>query len=72
MNKKVITIGIDCRDLQIATSGTKTYLVEIVKALQEPIESTDVRIVIIKPFLPVISGKTVLAKAFKHIQFFCW
>ena len=72
MNKKVITIGIDCRDLQIATSGTKTYLVEIVKALQEPIESTDVRIVIIKPFLPVISGKTVLAKAFKHLQFFCW
>jgi len=72
MKKKVNTIGIDCRDLQVATSGTKTYLVEIVKALQENEESTGVRIVLIKPFLPVITGKSDLSKAFKHIQFFCW
>jgi glycosyltransferase involved in cell wall biosynthesis len=72
MNEKVITIGIDCRDLQVAISGTKTYLVEIVKALQENEARGGVRVVLIKPFLPVITGKSFLSKAFKHLQFFCW
>ena len=74
MNKRIFVkiIGIDCRDLQVASSGTKTYLAEIIKALQETKESPNVRIVLIKPFLPVISGKSFLAKGLKHIQFFCW
>ena len=33
--KKPITIGIDIRDLKLATTGTKTYLTELLSALKK-------------------------------------
>ena len=72
---KTLKIGVDCRDLNIATTGTKTYLVELIAALttlQQTAANHDFELILIKPLLGVIPGNTALSKLIRHFQFFWW
>jgi glycosyltransferase involved in cell wall biosynthesis len=70
-NKKNIRVGIDCRDLLIAKTGSKTYLSEILKVSRE-IDNQDISFIELSPFFQPIQSKGIFGKIFKHIQFYCW
>jgi hypothetical protein len=55
--KKIITIGVDCRDLLKATTGTKTYLYELTEQFKQT-PSTTVRFVYLHDPFPVPKGRT--------------
>ena len=66
-----IRIGIDCRDLSIAKTGSRTYLVELINPFKEAAPN-DITLIELNPFLPVIRIKGKIGKIFKHLQFICW
>ena len=66
-----IRVGIDCRDLLIAKTGSKTYLSELLKAAGN-LDEDDVRFIQLKPLFKPVQSRTILGKIFKHIQFVCW
>jgi glycosyltransferase involved in cell wall biosynthesis len=80
---KPLKIAVDCRDLQIATTGTKTYLTELIAALKT-LQQTggnhtlhtnvaqDFELILIEPILGVMPGNTALSKLIRHFQFFWW
>ena len=70
MNKPV-RIGIDTRDLKLATTGTKTYLSELLKS----IKNTNVEHYSILEFGSIWKpywGKNIIGKIYEHINFFIW
>jgi glycosyltransferase involved in cell wall biosynthesis len=69
--KKIITIGIDCRDLLKATTGTKTYLYELIEQFKQ-LPFTTVRFVYLHDPLPVPKGKSYFHKFLEHFFFFAW
>ena len=69
--KKIITIGVDCRDLLKATTGTKTYLYELIAQFKQT-PSTTVRFVYLHDPFPVPKGRTYFHKFLEHILFFIW
>lgn len=66
-----IRIGIDCRDLSIAKTGSRTYLVELINAFKEAAPN-DITLIELNPFLPVIRIKGKIGKILKHLQFIYW
>lgn len=80
---KTLKIGVDCRDLNIATTGTKTYLLELIAALKilqqtggnhtlHTNVAQDFELILIEPILGVMPGNTALSKLIRHFQFFWW
>ena len=69
--KKTLTIGIDCRDLLKASTGTKTYLSELIEQFKQ-YPSSSVRFVYLHDPLPVLAGKSYLHKFLEHLLFFVW
>ena len=68
--KKTLTIGIDCRDLLKASTGTKTYLSELIEQFKQ-YPTFSVRFVYLHDPLPLLAGKSYLHKFIEHILFFC-
>jgi glycosyltransferase involved in cell wall biosynthesis len=64
-----IKIALDCRDINIATTGTHTYLSELIAAFNKQ-NSNEVSFVFIKPFIGVMPGNNPFAKLIRHFQFF--
>jgi len=64
-----IKIALDCRDINIATTGTHTYLSELIAAFNKQ-HSNQVSFVFIKPFIAVMPGNNAFAKLIRHFQFF--
>ncbi len=64
-----IKIALDCRDINIATTGTHTYLSELIAAFNKQ-NSNEVSFVFIKPFIGVMPGNSAFAKLIRHFQFF--
>jgi glycosyltransferase involved in cell wall biosynthesis len=64
-----IKIALDCRDINIATTGTHTYLSELIAAFNKQ-HSNQVSFVFIKPFIAVMPGNNVFGKLIRHFQFF--
>jgi glycosyltransferase involved in cell wall biosynthesis len=64
-----IKIALDCRDINIATTGTHTYLSELIAAFNKQ-HSNQVSFVFIKPFIGVMPGNNAFAKLIRHFQFF--
>jgi glycosyltransferase involved in cell wall biosynthesis len=64
-------VGIDCRDLFVAKTGSKTYLSEFIKASQA-LNETGVEYIQLFPFIPIVSLKGSIGKIIRHVQFFWW
>jgi glycosyltransferase involved in cell wall biosynthesis len=64
-----IKIALDCRDINIATTGTHTYLSELIAAFNKQ-HNNQVSFVFIKPFIAVMPGNNAFAKLTRHFQFF--
>lgn len=64
-----IKIALDCRDINIATTGTHTYLSELITAFNRQ-HNNQVLFVFIKPFIAVMPGHNAFAKLIRHFQFF--
>lgn len=63
-----IKIALDCRDINIATTGTHTYLSELIAAFNNQ-HNNQVSFVFIKPFIGVMPGNNAFAKLIRHFQF---
>jgi glycosyltransferase involved in cell wall biosynthesis len=63
-----IKIALDCRDINIATTGTHTYLSELIAAFNKQ-HNNQVSFVFIKPFIGVMPGNNAFAKLIRHFQF---
>ena len=70
-HSKHIRIAVDCRDLFIAKTGSKTYLSEFLQAAAQ-LNQANTEIVQLYPFFPLISLKGNLGKLIKHFQFLFW
>ena len=64
-----IKIALDCRDINIATTGTHTYLSELIAAFNKQ-HNNQVSFVFIKPFIGVMPGNNAFAKLIRHFHFF--
>jgi glycosyltransferase involved in cell wall biosynthesis len=64
-----IKIALDCRDINIATTGTHTYLSELITAFNKQ-HNNQVSFVFIKPFIAVMPGNNAFTKLIRHFQFF--
>ncbi|NDE10072.1 MAG: glycosyltransferase family 1 protein [Chitinophagia bacterium] len=69
--KKVLTIGIDCRDLLKASTGTKTYLHELVEQFKQ-YPSSSIRFVFLHDPLPMLKGRSYFHKFLEHLFYFTW
>lgn len=69
--KKKLTIGVDIRDLQIAKTGTKTYLEELCRAFNV-VEDQDVEFHFIDTNTPVYTGRNRFLKSMEHVKFMLW
>jgi glycosyltransferase involved in cell wall biosynthesis len=69
--KKPITIGIDIRDLKLATTGTKTYLTELLSALKKRGDN-NINLIEFSSIWPPYWGHNLFGKVFEHISFFIW
>ena len=64
-------VGIDCRDLFVAKTGSKTYLSELIKASQA-LNNAEIEYIQLFPFVPIITLKGNIGKIIRHLQFFFW
>jgi len=69
--KKVLTIGIDCRDLLKASTGTKTYLHELVEQFKQ-YPSSSIRFVFLHDPSPMLKGRSYFHKFLEHLFYFTW
>ncbi len=67
---KTTVVGIDIRDLQIAKTGTKTYLEEICKEFKKG--RSGFRFHFFDSPIPVYTGRNKVFKLIEHIRFFLW
>ncbi|MEY2596905.1 MAG: hypothetical protein RI965_2177 [Bacteroidota bacterium] len=70
-HSKHIRIAIDCRDLFVAKTGSKTYLSEFIHAAAQ-LNQSDAELVQLYPIFPLIRLNGKLGKLIKHLQFFFW
>lgn len=68
---KTVIVGIDIRDLQIAKTGARTYLEELIAAFEK---NPDQRFKYVRlgSDCKVYHGKSKLLKLVEHIRFFFW
>lgn len=64
-------VGIDCRDLFVAKTGSKTYLSEFIKASQS-LNDAEIEYIQLFPFIRIVTLKGSIGKIFRHLQFFFW
>lgn len=69
--KKTITIGLDTRDLKLATTGTKTYLTELINELKKSNDNS-FKLVMFGSVWPPYWGNNLFGKIFEHLSFFIW
>jgi glycosyltransferase involved in cell wall biosynthesis len=69
--KKTITIGLDTRDLKLATTGTKTYLTELINELKKSGDHS-FKLVMFGSVWPPYWGSNLFGKIFEHLSFFIW
>ena len=69
--RKPLVIGIDIRDLQLAQTGTKTYLEEVCKAFREMNDSEVVFYFLDTP-VPVSDEKNKFSKYAEHLRYQLW
>ena len=69
MNRKII-VGIDIRDLQIAVTGTKTFLEGICNEFRK--EHAGFQFYFFNSRLPAYTGKNAFFKILEHIHYLIW
>ncbi|MEO6978423.1 MAG: hypothetical protein ABI113_08590, partial [Mucilaginibacter sp.] len=62
---KPLTIAVDVRDLQVAKTGTRTYLEELCKEFRK-MESSEIRFHFLDTGISVYSGSNKLLKYVEH------
>jgi len=70
MNKPLI-IGIDIRDLQLAQTGTKTYLEELCREFKL-LEGEDYQFQFLDTRIPVLKKNSIVAKYREHLAYHLW
>lgn len=68
---KPLTIAVDVRDLQVAKTGTRTYLEELCKEFKK-MENDEIRFHFIDTGIPVYSGRNKLLKYVEHARYQLW
>ncbi|MGF7079886.1 glycosyltransferase family 4 protein [Mucilaginibacter sp. UYCu711] len=68
---KPLTIAVDVRDLQVAKTGTKTYLEELCKAFKK-INDPSIRFCFLDTVIPVYTGNTKTLKLIEHFRYQLW
>lgn len=68
---KPLIIGVDIRDLQIAKTGTKTYLEELCKEFKK-LDNNEQRFHFIDSNIPVYTGKNKLFTLLEHLRYQLW
>ena len=70
-HKKLIRIGIDVRDLRLASTGTKTYLDELLKVFRR-LDGVELDLREYNSIWKPYWGHSKWGKALEHLQFFIW
>ena len=70
-HKRLIRIGVDVRDLRLASTGTKTYLDELLKVFRK-LNGVELELREFNSFWKPYWGHSKWGKALEHIQFFIW
>lgn len=70
-HKRLIRIGVDVRDLRLASTGTKTYLDELLKVFRK-LNGEELELREFNSFWKPYWGHSKWGKALEHIQFFIW
>ncbi|PJJ84077.1 glycosyltransferase family 4 protein [Mucilaginibacter auburnensis] len=68
---KPLTIGVDVRDIKVAKTGTRTYLIEICREFKK-LESETVKFKFLDTSLPIYGGGNKLLKWVGHFQYQFW
>ena len=69
--RKPLTIGVDVRDLKVAKTGTRTYLLELCREFKA-MQSDMLRFEFLDTSLPVYSGNNKLLKLTEHLRYQTW
>ncbi len=69
--KELIRIGVDIRDLRLASTGTKTYLDELLKEFRK-IHGVEINLREFNSIWKPYWGHSKWGKALEHVQFFIW
>ena len=69
--KRPLIIGVDIRDLQLAKTGTKTYLEEVCKAFREMNDPSVIFHFLDTP-VPLADGKNKFSKYAEHLRYQVW
>jgi glycosyltransferase involved in cell wall biosynthesis len=67
----LLKIGVDVRDLRLASTGTKTYLDELLKVFRT-LHGSEIDLVEFNSIWKPYWGHSKLGKGWEHIQFFIW
>lgn len=70
-HKPLIRIGVDVRDLRLASTGTKTYLDELLKVFRK-INGQELELREFNSLWKPYWGHSKWGKALEHVQFFIW
>ncbi len=68
---KPLIIGVDVRDLKVAKTGTRTYLLELCREF-EKMQSDTLRFAFLDTKLPVYTGNNKLLKWTEHLRYQTW
>jgi len=68
---KPLVIGVDVRDLKVAKTGTRTYLLELCREF-EKMQSDTVRFEFLDTTLPAYTGNNKLLKWAEHLRYQTW
>ena len=67
----MIRIGVDVRDLRLASTGTKTYLDELLKVFRK-LDGVELELKEFNSIWKPYWGHSKWGKAWEHVQFFIW
>jgi glycosyltransferase involved in cell wall biosynthesis len=67
----LLKIGVDIRDLRLASTGTKTYLDELLKVFRT-LHGSEIDLLEFNSIWKPYWGHSKLGKGWEHIQFFIW
>lgn len=70
-HKQLIRIGVDVRDLRLASTGTKTYLDELLKVFRK-LDGVELELKEFNSIWKPYWGHSKWGKAWEHVQFFIW
>ncbi|MGY3213739.1 glycosyltransferase family 4 protein [Mucilaginibacter sp. HD30] len=68
---KPLVIGVDVRDLKVAKTGTRTYLLELCREF-EKMQSNTLRFEFLDTTLPIYTGNNKLLKWTEHLRYQAW